>query len=92
MNASVKVGNHSLRGMWWIEGPLEAALSGLQERSFWPARRDLQTMLDYTGWTRQKLISYAPDFTNGPLACLWAERLPPRLGDRFRRAATLFRP
>jgi len=91
INALVDAGGRQLRGMWWVEGPLEASLSGLQERSFWPARRDLQKMLDQTGWTRQKWIAYDPDFTNGPLACLWAERLSPTLGERFHRTVALFR-
>lgn len=90
VDATVDVGGRQLRGMWWIEGPLEAALSGLQERSFWPTRRDLQKMLDLTGWTRQNWISYDPDFSNGPLACLWAERLSPALGERLRRMLSIF--
>lgn len=91
INTVIDIGGHKLRGMWWVEGPLEAALSGLQERSFWPTRRDLQKMLDKTGWTRQNWINYNPDFSDGPLACVWAERLPPDLRERFQRALAVFR-
>jgi len=88
INAFVDADGHPLRGMWWIEGPLEASLSGLQVRSFWPTREHLKKMLVQTGWARVKWIAYDPDFTNGPLACLWAER---SAGGWFRRLVSRLR-
>lgn len=76
INAQVDADGYRLRGMWWVEGPLAASLSGLQERSFWPTREHLVKMLSSTGWRRTKWLGYDPDFTNGPLACVWTERSP----------------
>lgn len=74
VDAEVVADGHSLRGMWWIEGPLEAALSGLQPKSFWPTRDCLEEMLAISGWPRLSWMDYNPDFQNGPLAALWVEQ------------------
>jgi SAM-dependent methyltransferase len=91
INAVVDADGYQLRGTWWIEGPLEASLSGLQEKSFWPTRQHLEKMLIRTGWTRLKWLQYDPDFKNGPLACLSAERLPQGLTGRLRQAVSRLR-
>ena len=77
IEAKLEVDGYQLEGYWWVEGPLEASLSGLQPRSFWPKKRSLETMMKRTGWPRLKWIDYNPDFTNGPLANLWVEQAPP---------------
>ena len=80
VHASVEVDRCFLAGDWWIERPVKDRLSGLQNRSFWPTRVSLETMLVLSGWTRVEWLAYEAGHVNGPLASLWTERS----ADRFR--------
>jgi hypothetical protein len=76
IDETVHADGYHLEGYWWQEGPLEASLSGLQPRSFWPNKKSLETMMRRTGWPTLKWIDYNAGFTNGPLAAVWVEQAP----------------
>lgn len=75
-DAEIQLHGIRLTGSWWQEGGADEPLSGLQPRSFWPARKSLERMLRLCGWSRIDWIEYKPEAHNGPVAALWVERGP----------------